>query len=206
MTIPNSKRKWDESDCFSSEDTVSDVDTDIAFALTGKNANEESDDDLNKLVHESIVKRNVKGGTEVLKRTKGKTKIIKGEVGGGSFQSMGTCFSISTSRYTLTLSNVVRSSPITIAFIDFARISNTDSDPTPCHSCSLGKPSSRSRGDGSHRLRKVFGVYDPPCPAAGRYPLYYIWSQSIDIAANSRTCIAITQSREGVITRLAFRP
>ncbi|KAH9054251.1 DEAD-domain-containing protein [Lactarius vividus] len=34
-------------------------------------------------------RRNIKDGTELLKNTKGKKKLTKGEVGGGSFQSMG---------------------------------------------------------------------------------------------------------------------
>ncbi|KAI0066162.1 DEAD-domain-containing protein [Artomyces pyxidatus] len=36
-----------------------------------------------------MAKRNAKEGTELLKSTKGKNKLVKGEVGGGSFQSMG---------------------------------------------------------------------------------------------------------------------
>jgi hypothetical protein len=50
---------------------------------------DEDEEDLDEIIRESIAKRDVKGGTEILKKTKGKTKIIKGEVGGGSFQSMG---------------------------------------------------------------------------------------------------------------------
>lgn len=74
----------------------SDSEIDISSALTGKRpkkpqargiGNEE--DDLGDMLRESISKRDVKGGTELLKKTKGKTKIVKGEVGGGSFQSMG---------------------------------------------------------------------------------------------------------------------
>jgi len=79
---------------------VSDDEIDISFALTARTPKntgkqkeidgDESDDDLHKMIRASISKRNVKGGTELLKKTKGK-KVTKGEVGGGSFQSMGTC-------------------------------------------------------------------------------------------------------------------
>jgi ATP-dependent RNA helicase DDX54/DBP10 len=57
-----------------------------ASALTGA---EKDDEDLEDIIRDSIAKRDVKGGTEVLRKAKGKGKITKGEVGGGSFQSMG---------------------------------------------------------------------------------------------------------------------
>ena len=88
---------------YSSLDEQSDSDIDISSALVGKKPrldrkrpakgededDEDDDDALQNIIRESIAKRNVKGGTELLKKTKGKTKIVKGEVGGGSFQSMG---------------------------------------------------------------------------------------------------------------------
>ncbi|EIN11681.1 DEAD-domain-containing protein [Punctularia strigosozonata HHB-11173 SS5] len=61
-------------------------------APSSKNMAEQDEDDdeaLADFIKASVSKRNVKLGTEVVKRTKGKTKIAKGEVGGGSFQSMG---------------------------------------------------------------------------------------------------------------------
>ncbi|KAI6033165.1 P-loop containing nucleoside triphosphate hydrolase protein [Pisolithus orientalis] len=71
-------------------------DIDISSALAGKRARRESsdedhvtdDDELQEFINDSIAKRNVKGGTALLKKTKSKGKG-KGEVGGGSFQSMG---------------------------------------------------------------------------------------------------------------------
>ena len=51
---------------------------------------EDDDDGLQEIIQQSIAKRNQKSGTELLKKTKGKAKIVKGEVGGGSFQSIGT--------------------------------------------------------------------------------------------------------------------
>ncbi|RPD59945.1 ATP-dependent RNA helicase DBP10 [Lentinus tigrinus ALCF2SS1-6] len=81
----------------------SDDEIDISTALTGKRpkvartskgtqeteGSLDDDDELQDFIRESIAKRDVKQGTELLKKTKGKTKIAKGEVGGGSFQSMG---------------------------------------------------------------------------------------------------------------------
>lgn len=75
-----------------------DDDVDISSALLGRREKahrpevdmDDDDDQLQELIRNSIAKRNVKGGTELLKKTKGKAKIMKGEVGGGSFQSMGT--------------------------------------------------------------------------------------------------------------------
>ncbi|KAH9858801.1 DEAD-domain-containing protein [Lenzites betulinus] len=95
------KRKHTESDDDFSEVSLdegfSEEDVDISSALTGKRPRvtpriagqaEDDDDDLQEFIRESIAKRDVKEGTELLKKTKGKAKIAKGEVGGGSFQSM----------------------------------------------------------------------------------------------------------------------
>ncbi len=97
----------DEDDEFSiaSRDD-SDDEIDISSALTGKRPRQDSnkmrkgahddedEDELQDIIRDSISKRDVKGGTELLKKTKGKSKIYKGEVGGGSFQSMGTSATI----------------------------------------------------------------------------------------------------------------
>lgn len=89
----------DDSDNFSDvQSTLSDDEVDISAALTGQKPGQKSrhtvsnddDEDLQGIIRESIAKRDVKGGTELLKKTKGKGKMAKGEVGGGSFQSMGT--------------------------------------------------------------------------------------------------------------------
>ena len=83
---------------------VSDSEVDISSALTGRKkaqrldyhtdeedviSNEDDFEELEGLIKESVLKRDRKEGTKLLKKTKGKTKIAKGEVGGGSFQSMG---------------------------------------------------------------------------------------------------------------------
>ena len=51
----------------------------------------EGDEDLQEIIRQATKKRDLKEGTQVVKGVKGKTKITKGEVGGGSFQSMGEC-------------------------------------------------------------------------------------------------------------------
>ncbi|KAJ7579187.1 P-loop containing nucleoside triphosphate hydrolase protein [Mycena floridula] len=85
------KRKIsDDGDSDFGFEEVSEDEIDISSSLAFKKprANEQSDDDLD-FIQDSIAKRNVKGGTEALKKVKGKAKMVKGEVGGGSFQSMG---------------------------------------------------------------------------------------------------------------------
>jgi ATP-dependent RNA helicase DDX54/DBP10 len=83
----------DESSSFSV--VAEDSDVDISSALVGKrpklNHELEPDDneELTQFLRASIAKRSIKDGTQVLKSSKGKAKIAKGEVGGGSFQSMG---------------------------------------------------------------------------------------------------------------------
>jgi len=86
------------------ETSGSDVSFDISSALTQRRNpclqkgkapliahNDGTDDDteLEEMIRNSISRRNVKDGTELLKNTKGKKKLSKGELGGGSFQSMG---------------------------------------------------------------------------------------------------------------------
>ncbi|KAL0955956.1 hypothetical protein HGRIS_002138 [Hohenbuehelia grisea] len=86
-----------ESDSYS-ERSLSDDEVDISSALTGKKSRlaapatfdePEDEDELNAIIQSSIAKRDIKNGTELVKKVKGKAKLGKGEVGGGSFQSMG---------------------------------------------------------------------------------------------------------------------
>jgi ATP-dependent RNA helicase DDX54/DBP10 len=80
-----------------SDQALSDNEIDISSALTSKRAritavadeHDSDDDDLRNFLQESISRRDIKAGTEIVKKTKGKGKVAKGEVGGGSFQSMG---------------------------------------------------------------------------------------------------------------------
>ena len=50
---------------------------------------DEDEDDFTQFLQEEITKRNVKSGTKLLKKTRGSKNLTKGEVGGGSWQSMG---------------------------------------------------------------------------------------------------------------------
>jgi ATP-dependent RNA helicase DDX54/DBP10 len=85
-----------ESDAESLSSVVSNDEIDISSALTGKKKlklahhdSDEEDEDLHEIIRQATSKRDMKGGTELLKKTKGKSKLAKGEIGGGSFQSMG---------------------------------------------------------------------------------------------------------------------
>ncbi|KAG5648471.1 hypothetical protein DXG03_003082 [Asterophora parasitica] len=99
MAGPKRKRTYDDEDDHYSEVSAtyeqdsSDDEIDISNALSGKKAkvvrDDSSDDELRDFLQETIAKRDVKSGTEVVKKAKGKGKITKGELGGGSFQSMG---------------------------------------------------------------------------------------------------------------------
>ena len=84
----------EEEDPFSEVPSDGDQEPDIFVALTGQkkrriSESEDDDEDLQDIIRQATAKRDVKEGTQVIKKTKGKTKITKGEVGGGSFQSMG---------------------------------------------------------------------------------------------------------------------
>jgi ATP-dependent RNA helicase DDX54/DBP10 len=87
----------------SDEETCSDHSFDLSSTLTRKPLSKkgkgplipreddvDDDTELEEMIRRSITRRNVKDGTELLKNTKGKKRLTKGEVGGGSFQSMGT--------------------------------------------------------------------------------------------------------------------
>ena len=109
MVLQKRKRSFDDDvELVDSSDAESSNDVDISSVLTGKKSKKSKhrapevseelegvddantdDEGLGELIKGSISKRNIKGGTELLKKTKGKAKIAKGEVGGGSFQSMG---------------------------------------------------------------------------------------------------------------------
>lgn len=94
-----SKRKRaslsEDSDAFRSSPWAAgkSEEVDISSALTGKRQKVDvqvaDDEELMKFIQSSIAKRSVKEGTQVLKNSKGKSKATRGEVGGGSFQSMG---------------------------------------------------------------------------------------------------------------------
>lgn len=88
----------EEEDSFVEVPSDNDQEPDIFAALTGRKKRQislpeeqisEGDEDLHEIIRQATVKRNMKEGTRVVKKTKGKTKVAKGEVGGGSFQNMG---------------------------------------------------------------------------------------------------------------------
>ena len=91
------KRKYHESDDDDDEVAIehNEHDVDISSALTTKkpkNTQSEEDEDedgLANFIRSSIAKRSMKEGTKIVKKSKGKEKMARGEVGGGSFQSMG---------------------------------------------------------------------------------------------------------------------
>lgn len=105
MALLKRKHIEDESEAESSSQASfgeehPDSDVDIAAALTGEkirktkrngpdSGSEDDFEELEALIKDSVAKRDKKEGTKLLKQTKGKSKITKGEVGGGSFQSMG---------------------------------------------------------------------------------------------------------------------
>ena len=112
VSVSSSEVEWASDGSIEMVDLSDDdeMDMDISSALAGKrrkvqafsqdDIDLEDDEDLAKFLKDSIAKRDVKGGTQVLKKAKGKGKVAKGEVGGGSFQSMGAssvgCFAISS--------------------------------------------------------------------------------------------------------------
>ncbi|KAH9485411.1 ATP-dependent RNA helicase DBP10 [Psilocybe cubensis] len=100
MPIPKRKHLEEEGNGYSSSSSSSystvgfsvGADVDISSALTGKRpklTDNTDDDDLSSFLQASIAKRSMKEGTAVMKKSKGKSNLAKGEVGGGSFQSMG---------------------------------------------------------------------------------------------------------------------
>lgn len=147
---------------------------DISSALTGKkrrlsrpaNDWEEDDDpeDFSRFIRESIVKRDTKEGTQMVKKLKGKQKVVKGEVGGGSFQSMGRHFGYDTQEIIVTTK--IRPSSIFTQISDFARIPGTNTYTTVDYPIFACQSSARPRWDGSYGVGQVLGLYDTSRSAA----------------------------------------
>ena len=71
-----------------------DSDVDIAAALVdGGHGDDDDGSGDEDFIRDTLRKKHVKDGAEVVKQAKGKGKshVKKGELGGGSFQSMGAC-------------------------------------------------------------------------------------------------------------------
>lgn len=121
-----------------SDINLSDDEVDISSALTGKRARmadpaNDGDEELNEFIQASIMKRDTKGGVDVVKNAKGKNKLVKGELGGGSFQSMGKI--IQAESCVVPLMSEPRSSPFTITVLDSAGLSDTNANPTVINTC-----------------------------------------------------------------------
>lgn len=140
------------------DQAFSDDEIDISSALAGKKpkiapATEDSDDDLRDFLHETISRRDVKTGTDVVKKAKGKGKIAKGEVGGGSFQSMGQAVIFNAVLHNEILNHNDRSSSFAPAVFDTSGISDSDSNTASLYPGASYKPSSRPCWHGSYRIR-----------------------------------------------------
>jgi hypothetical protein len=115
-------------------------------ALQTRKANDDGTDDdteLEEMIRNSISRRNVKDGTELLKNTKGKKKLAKGELGGGSFQSMGD-YQPSVAVCEIYAHPVMffRAFPMDSTLPDATRLPYTHSYPATFHPCSSFQPAS----------------------------------------------------------------
>jgi ATP-dependent RNA helicase DDX54/DBP10 len=94
----NAESSYADSDSGFEEVAQSDEDTDIFSSLTGAGKVSRRDhsgiegEDEEDFIRDSMARKRAKDGTELLKKMKGKAKLVKGEIGGGSFQSMGEFF------------------------------------------------------------------------------------------------------------------
>jgi hypothetical protein len=142
---------------------------DISSALVGKRQrlppSLDEHEDISEFLQLSILKRDIKGGTKVLKNAKGKAKLAKGEVGGGSFQSMGKV-PYPCSMHSISLISVLRSAPFAPAFLESPGIPDTHPNPTTFNTCSYKQSSKGSCRHGSHWLRKIFSIYGSSCSKA----------------------------------------
>lgn len=214
--VPIQSGSESDSSGYSLVQVVSDDEIDISSALTArtpKNAGkqkeidgDDNDEDLHEMIRASIAKRDVKSGTELLKKTKGKTKVTKGEVGGGSFQSMGTCIEA----HPLKASNKSfpifdRSPSLTFAFLDSSRLPDTNAYSTPFHPCSSIRPTSGPRRHGSHRFRKITGIYGATCATFKWSSCHHLWGTGTHFVTCARTCSASAESGQGISERMAWR-
>ena len=94
MSLKRKRSKEESAELdLSGEDFLGSV-ADVSDALPTKQPTHEeqdTDDDheFRRFLAERIARRDVKAGTEILKKSTKGGKRTKGEVGGGSFQSMG---------------------------------------------------------------------------------------------------------------------
>jgi hypothetical protein len=213
LALKRKRTRGSGSDYFSDESVLSgqalsDDEIDISSALTGKRAKitpvaDESDHDLQQFIQESISKRDIKTGTEIVKKVKGKGKVAKGEVGGGSFQSMGQ----STMQCCLVQKRLTpndRSSSVAATVSDTSRLSNTNPNTASVHSSTSHKSPSGSCWHGSYWLRKISCVYDSSCTAAWRTPFNIFRCKSLDFTSNQRVSSSGSEGWKRTCARLEF--
>ena len=181
---------------------------DISSTLVGKKQRLstalDEDQDISEFLQSSIVKRDIKSGTKVIKNAQGKAKLAKGEVGGGSFQSMGE-IALFCPAHVISLISVQRSSPFTLAFADSPGIPNTYPNPTTFNACSSKQSSKRPRRHGTYWIREIFGIYGSPCPKAWCPSLDHIRCQGFDLTSHSRVGPPSHESGQGISQRLLKR-
>ena len=154
-----------------------DGDIDIASALTATHPADgdgdgdgDGDDGLDEFIHDAIVRRNVKGGTDLLRKIKSRGNG-KGDVGGGSFQSMGRCYTPPSS----ILSHTSRPPSVSASCAYPAGIPYADTDPACSHPLASCSSPTRSRGHGAHGLRKDPRIHDPPGTTPRWPPCPCLW-------------------------------
>jgi hypothetical protein len=229
VSFRHSGSELDESHCPDSWIDVpgSDPEVDITMALAGKGYNSttssllkrqktekdekideeglgDDDEELQVMIQQSITKRNIKSGTEILKKSKGKARIVKGEVGGGSFQSMGMSSAAVALESTRTYLSV-RLASISSACAYTPRFPDTYTYSASCHTGFARLTPSRSCRHGSHRVRKVVSIYDTPDSALGRSTFDCVRRTRTDFDTDARACLTNTQSWKVAGSRLAWR-
>jgi hypothetical protein len=159
----------------------SEDDYDISTALTGTKRSQsinkasthdnevdgDEDADLDDIIRETMAKRNVKDGTDILKKTKGK-KIAKGEVGGGSFQSMGLCFHFHLDFLFPEVTFPDRIISLATSLPYTSGIPCTYTYSAFIYPTSIGKSTQRSCGNGKNGLGKISRLHGPTGTASWR--------------------------------------
>ena len=180
MALTKRKRSESDDDSASLSFVDDEQDVDISPALTGDKTrivepdDSDDEDELADFIRSSIAKRSIKEGTRIVKKSKGKVQISKGEVGGGSFQSMGMFKQISNSF--IRLHGTTRSSSISPPLPNPSRLQTTYSNPTSFNSIASHQPSTRPRRNGTHRLREISRLPRSARATSRREALIHIWS------------------------------
>ena len=211
MALTKRKRyeSEDEESSISSSLEHNEDDVDISSALTTKKIkttqSEDDEDDLADFIRSSIAKRSMKEGTKIVKKSKGKDKMAKGEVGGGSFQSMGG-FKINL-RLEIFFEILLycRFTPIPPPLPYSPRLQTPHSNPTPLHPSSPRQPPTRSRRYGKNRFRQISRLPRSARSSSWWKALVHFWSEVFDPGAYERTCGADFESGEGACERVLER-